>query len=196
MFDVDTFIGDCCGAVENDPTHKSVAAVMRRAMSDPSKILASLGEPTEPGITPLYQSSNLTIINLAWKPSTTIPPHNHEMWAVIGIYGGREDNIFWRRIKDHPQGLIEAAGAKALSTGDVCPMGAGYHPFCHQSNSPINGSFACLRRRFLRSRKKRMGGRRIDGTPARHGGGEGAIFRIEICIGQGQLRSQTCRSFP
>ena len=25
-------------------------------------------------------------------------PHNHEMWAVIGVYTGREDNIFWRRI--------------------------------------------------------------------------------------------------
>jgi len=26
----------------------------------------------------------------------TIMPHNHRMWAVIGIYTGREDNIFWR----------------------------------------------------------------------------------------------------
>ena len=26
----------------------------------------------------------------------TIMPHNHQMWAVIGVYTGREDNIFWR----------------------------------------------------------------------------------------------------
>jgi len=26
----------------------------------------------------------------------TIMPDNHRMWAVIGIYTGREDNIFWR----------------------------------------------------------------------------------------------------
>jgi len=124
MFNLDNFIADCREAVDNDPTHKSVTEIVRRAMSNPSEVLANLGEPTEPGTQPLYQSDTLTIVNLAWKPSTTIPPHNHEMWAVIGIYGGREDNIFWRRVKDHPDGLIEAAGAKSLCTGDVCPMGA------------------------------------------------------------------------
>jgi predicted metal-dependent enzyme (double-stranded beta helix superfamily) len=110
-------------------------------MSDPGEVLAALKEPTEPGITPLYQSSDLTIINLAWRPSTTIPPHNHEMWAVIGIYGGREDNIFWRRIKDHPDGLIEAAGAKSLCTGDVCPMGA---DIIHSVTNPIPRLTAAL----------------------------------------------------
>ncbi len=141
MFDVDNFIADCCEAIENDLTHKSAAEVVRCAMSEPSKILEALGEPTEPGITPLYQSQKLTIINLAWKPLTTIPPHNHEMWAVIGIYGGREDNIFWRRIKGHPEGLIEAAGAKALSTGDVCPMSA---DVIHSVTNPIPKLTAAL----------------------------------------------------
>ena len=44
------------------------------------------------------------------------------MTAVIGIYTGREDNIFWRRIPDIP-GKVEAAGAKALSVGDDEPLG-------------------------------------------------------------------------
>ncbi len=141
MFDLDRFITDCRDAVAADTTHKSVAEVVQRAMADPSAMLEALGEPEEPGITPLYQSSELTILNLAWKPSTTIPPHNHEMWAVIGIYGGREDNIFWRRIKDHPQGLIEAAGARALSTGDVCPMGP---DIIHSVTNPIPRMTAAL----------------------------------------------------
>ena len=42
-------------------------------------------------------------------------PHNHLMWANIGIYTGREDNIMWRRSADG----IEAFGAKALFEGDV-----------------------------------------------------------------------------
>lgn len=141
MFDVDLFIADCRDAVEEDAPHKAVAEVMRRAMSDPAAVLSALGEPSAPGITPLYQSPKLTIVNLAWKPSTTIPPHNHEMWAVIGIYGGREDNIFWRRIADHPEGLIEAAGARALSTGDVCPMGA---DIIHSVTNPIPRMTAAL----------------------------------------------------
>jgi hypothetical protein len=43
------------------------------------------------------------------------------MWAVIGIYTGREDSIFWRRIPGDPGGRIEAAGARALCVGDAEP---------------------------------------------------------------------------
>jgi predicted metal-dependent enzyme (double-stranded beta helix superfamily) len=50
-------------------------------------------------------------------------PHNHEMWAVIGIYSGREDNIFWRRLPQDAGGRIEAAGAKSLGDRDVQPLG-------------------------------------------------------------------------
>jgi len=49
-------------------------------------------------------------------------PHNHNLWAVIGIYSGREDNIFWRRLGNHPEN-IEAAGAKSLGAGDAFPLG-------------------------------------------------------------------------
>jgi predicted metal-dependent enzyme (double-stranded beta helix superfamily) len=37
-------------------------------------------------------------------------------------------------VKDHPDGLIEAAGAKSLSTGDVCPMGA---DIIHSVTNPV-----------------------------------------------------------
>jgi predicted metal-dependent enzyme (double-stranded beta helix superfamily) len=44
------------------------------------------------------------------------------MWAVIGPYTGREDNIFWRRA-GVPGGRIEAAGARALSAREAVPLG-------------------------------------------------------------------------
>jgi hypothetical protein len=47
-------------------------------------------------------------------------PHNHNMWAVIGIYSGREDNIFWRRLPGEACHRIETAAAKGLSNRDVC----------------------------------------------------------------------------
>jgi predicted metal-dependent enzyme (double-stranded beta helix superfamily) len=64
----------------------------------------------------------------------TVMPHNHEMWAVIGIYTGREDNILWRRIENEAGGKIEAAGAKALSEQDVIPLG---HDIIHSVTNPI-----------------------------------------------------------
>src|SRR4029077_15406859 len=48
-----------------------------------------------------------------------IMPHNHSMWAVIGVYGGREDNMLWGRLPEDSDRGIEAAGAIALSTQDA-----------------------------------------------------------------------------
>lgn len=135
MISLETFISECRDAVDEDPTHKGVAEVMRRAFSDPGNVLSTVGEPTESGLIPLYRSRDLTIVNVIWKPGMTVMPHNHEMWAVIGIYGGREDNIFWRRLRDDPEGRIEAAGAKALSTGDSMPLGS---DIIHSVTNPIS----------------------------------------------------------
>ncbi len=134
MLDLERFVDDCKAAVAADPSHKAAHDVVSRAFSDPSEVLAAVGEPPESGIIPIYTSSDLTIINVIWKPGMTLMPHNHEMWAIIGVYGGREDNIFWRRVKDDPNGRIEAAGAKALSTGDVAPLGK---DIIHSVTNPI-----------------------------------------------------------
>ncbi len=134
MFNLERFVEDCRAAVQADPSHRGVAEVMARAMADPTAVLTTLGEPTGPALTPIYRSAGLTILNLVWKPSMTVQPHNHEMWAVIGIYGGREDNIFWRRIADDPAGHIEAAGAKALRTGDHVTLG---RDIIHSVTNPI-----------------------------------------------------------
>jgi predicted metal-dependent enzyme (double-stranded beta helix superfamily) len=46
-------------------------------------------------------------------------PHEHRMWAVIGMYGGQEDNAFFRRA---PGGL-ERAGGRELPAGEVLVLG-------------------------------------------------------------------------
>jgi predicted metal-dependent enzyme (double-stranded beta helix superfamily) len=60
-------------------------------------------------------------------------PHNHQMWAIIGLYTGREDNIFWRRIPGS-NGLVEAAGARALREKDAEPLG---QDVIHSVSNPI-----------------------------------------------------------
>ena len=89
-------------------------AAVVRAVSEPGGVLKGFGAPERGEVQKIYCTDKLTIINVIWAPRMTIMPHNHNMWAVIGVYGGREDNIFWRRIKDDPSGKIEAAGAKSL----------------------------------------------------------------------------------
>ena len=123
MFDLDRFIAECRAAVSLDPSHKSVREIVARAVSEPAAVIAGLGAPARAEVQTLYNSPELTILNVIWGPRMTIMPHNHLMWAVIGIYTGREDNIFWRRLPDEDSGRIEAAGAKSLGEREVEPLG-------------------------------------------------------------------------
>ena len=123
MFDKDQFIADCRAALDGDRTSRNVREVVARAVSDPVQVINGLGEPKAGGIQPIHRSPELTIINVLWPAHMVIMPHNHSMWAVIGVYGGREDNMLWRRLPDDADGKIEAAGAIALSTKDAQVFG-------------------------------------------------------------------------
>ena len=127
---LERFIEDCRAAHAADPSHKGVREVVARAVADPGSVLKWLGEPKRGEVQKLYHSPGLTILNVVWAPYMTIYPHNHRMWAVIGVYTGREDNIFWRRI-----GLkVEAAGAQALCQRDAVPLGP---DIIHSVTNPI-----------------------------------------------------------
>ncbi len=131
MLQIERLIEDCRAARAADASHKSVREVVARAVSQPGALMQALGEPRRAQIQKLYHSPELTILNVVWAPRMTIFPHNHRMWAVIGIYTGREDNIFWRRL---PPGKIEAAGAQALSERDAVPLGP---DIIHSVTNPI-----------------------------------------------------------
>jgi predicted metal-dependent enzyme (double-stranded beta helix superfamily) len=122
-FDLEQFIADCAAAVNDPAPTKAVRETVTRAVADPRSLLQVLGEPARGGIQRLHVSDELTILNVIWAPRMTLMPHNHNMWATIGVYGGREDNIFWRRVPDDGKGRIEAAGAKSLGPADVRPLG-------------------------------------------------------------------------
>ena len=133
MFDLEQFAADCRAALKEDSSHKSVREVVARAVADPAAVLKGLGEPRRAEAKKLYHAPDLTILNVVWAPMMTVMPHNHNMWAVIGIYSGREDNVFWRRVGDDGH-RIEAAGAKALCVGDAEPLG---HNIIHSVTNPV-----------------------------------------------------------
>jgi predicted metal-dependent enzyme (double-stranded beta helix superfamily) len=133
IFDRDQFVADCRVALAADNSHKWVREVAARAVSNPASVLKALGEPKRAVIQKLYRAPDLTILNVIWGPMMTLLPHNHQMWAVIGIYTGREDNIFWRRVPG-TLGKVEAAGAKALGEREAEPLG---HNIIHSVTNPI-----------------------------------------------------------
>jgi len=123
MFDKEQFVADCRAALDGERASRNVREVVARAVAEPGSVIKGLGDPKPGGIEALHRSPELTIINVFWPPNMVVMPHNHAMWAVIVIYGGREDNIPWRRLPDAADGRIEAAGAKSLSTTDPLVLG-------------------------------------------------------------------------
>ncbi|HEV7268062.1 MAG TPA: hypothetical protein VGN83_24625 [Falsiroseomonas sp.] len=136
MFDLERFIEDCRTALaaETASAQRGAMEVVARAVSDPSALMRAVGEPTRAGLTPLHRAPDLTILNLVWGPRMTIMPHNHRMWAVIGIYTGAEDNIFWRRLPEGPPNAVEAAGAKSLRARDATVLG---RDIIHSVTNPL-----------------------------------------------------------
>ena len=133
MLDLECFVTECRAALTADPSQRLVREVVARALSEPAAVIKGLGEPKRAKVQKLYHASDLTILNVIWGPMMTVMPHDHRMWAVIGIYSGREDNIFWRRLPDG-SGRVEAAGARALSVGNVEHLG---EDIIHSVTNPI-----------------------------------------------------------
>ena len=114
-FELERFVEDVRRAHKETDAQRAVEAVLARAVSEPRAVLAALGEPKELGPQPLYQSADLTILNVVWAPLMVLLPHEHAMWASIGVYTGREDNITWTRRGSR----IEASGAASLSEKQI-----------------------------------------------------------------------------
>jgi predicted metal-dependent enzyme (double-stranded beta helix superfamily) len=122
MFDVDRFIAECrgAGAANGSP---GVLEIVASAVAAPSDILKALGEPRRAGLHQVFRSPELTILNVVWGPRMCQLPHNHKMWAVIGMYTGREDNIFWRRVASAPMAESRPPGPGRSVTETPRPSG-------------------------------------------------------------------------
>ena len=118
MFDVDEFLDDCVRANQGDKPQLAIKELLERAISDPA-VLASALPPERAEITPLYASPELTVLKVVWTPGMTFRPHNHAMWAAIGIYTGGEDNDFFRREDAH----LVPSGGRSLHIGDTVLLG-------------------------------------------------------------------------
>jgi predicted metal-dependent enzyme (double-stranded beta helix superfamily) len=95
--DIERFVEDCVAANREVDAQAAVTEVLAKAVSTPDAVIASLGEPDKAGLNVLLSSATLTIFAATWTPQMNLMPHDHLMWANIGIYTGREDNIFWKR---------------------------------------------------------------------------------------------------
>ncbi|MBL6597560.1 MAG: hypothetical protein ISP41_01610 [Alphaproteobacteria bacterium] len=120
MFEIEQFCADCRQAMKETDQERAVRDVVTRAVADPAALMRDIGEPDRAGVFTLHRSDDLTVLNLIWGPEMTLLPHDHRMWAVIGIYTGREENTFYRRSEE--DGLTKL-GLKIMDAKDCSYLG-------------------------------------------------------------------------
>jgi predicted metal-dependent enzyme (double-stranded beta helix superfamily) len=122
MFDFEAFIEDCRRLVGEPHPARRVLERMRDAVADP-EALARAVPPLPPNAgtfdAPLFRSPELTVLNVTLRPGALSAPHDHHMWAVIGIYGGVETNTFYRRTA----GRLVEANRRTVPTGEAVLLG-------------------------------------------------------------------------
>jgi predicted metal-dependent enzyme (double-stranded beta helix superfamily) len=116
---VDDVVARCQTALTEHTPALAVRDVLKELIADPATLDQAVGPIERGGITALHHAADLTILRVAWTPGMALNPHDHNMWAVIGMYGGQEDNAFYRR---GPDGL-ETAGGRELPAGEVLVLG-------------------------------------------------------------------------
>jgi predicted metal-dependent enzyme (double-stranded beta helix superfamily) len=121
MFDIDAFLAECQQARSETEPRRATREVLSRALARPAELADAL-RPTEGGITLLHHEPDLTVIHVVWAPGMRLFPHDHRMWAAIGIYAGQEDNEFFRRSAPGARTLT-TSGGRELAVGDVIVLG-------------------------------------------------------------------------
>src|SRR5690242_9570815 len=119
LLEVTDIVERCQAALAEHTPQLAVRDALDELVADPSALAAALGPVEQGGITTLHNTDDLTVLHVVWTPHMALYPHDHGMWAVIGMYGGQEDNAFFRRA---PEGL-EPSGGREVRGGDVLVLG-------------------------------------------------------------------------
>lgn len=119
-FDPETFVDECRRALTESEPQLAVRDVVARAVSSPASIEAALGESHSWRVDVLHNDADFTVLHFVWPPTLELFPHEHKMWSTVGIYGGIEDNTFYRRTRD----TVTVSGHKRGEVGDVLLLGA------------------------------------------------------------------------
>jgi predicted metal-dependent enzyme (double-stranded beta helix superfamily) len=118
MFDVEELVATCQTAIDESDPVLAVRDALERAVADPTAVAAAL-PPTRGELVRLHVSERLTVLKLVWTPGMVLGPHDHRMWAAIGVYSGGEDNRFYRRAG----ATVVDSGTRSLRPRDVCLLG-------------------------------------------------------------------------
>ena len=123
MFDLQQFVKECQLALDDPKPAQRVEALVREAISDPEAVRDAFEKAEnlerQGPITFAWRDASLSVADVTTPPGLKSPAHNHNMWAVIGVYDGQEHNKFFRYENEE----LQEKGERLLQEGDVAVLG-------------------------------------------------------------------------
>lgn len=136
MTALDDFVADCREALAAADPGAAVAAAMEPlvASADSLDALIEARRPKPGAAVVVHRSDDLTVMALEVPAGFVSPPHNHTVWAVVGIYRGAEDNVFYER-QEHG---IRETGRAVLPSGGCLALGPeAVHAIANSGDGPM-----------------------------------------------------------
>jgi predicted metal-dependent enzyme (double-stranded beta helix superfamily) len=117
--DFDEYIRRFREAAVQEDAVKRIRAIMTDAVSVPDALAKDLG-PFEGDDIILFEDETVSIQHCRFDPGLHVPPHDHQIAAVIGVYEGGEVNHF-HVVSD---GKLVRRSTKEVLPGDIISMGS------------------------------------------------------------------------
>jgi predicted metal-dependent enzyme (double-stranded beta helix superfamily) len=105
VFDPDVFVREVRMAANAAEPVAAVQEIVATAIIQGVSIDGALGTTVTGENDTLFVSESLTVQRIQWVPGLPSIPHEHRMWAIVGVYTGEELNRIYERSFD---GLREA----------------------------------------------------------------------------------------
>lgn len=126
----------CRAAVKEPDAQSKVEAILQAAAADPAivravadrKGLASLEAMA------IHRSDELTMLAAAIPPGFKAAPHNHNIWSVVSVCAGQEDNRFFERDGD---GLKPVGEASVVAPGVLANAADVIHAIANPLDTPL-----------------------------------------------------------
>ena len=143
-FDLDDLLARLKKAAIAPDAPKAVRTILEETVSNPEAV--AIGMPTFVGNEAiLFEDETISIWFCRFMPGISVPPHDHQMSATIGIYCGAERNDFYENdpskdTQGDTKGGIRKSGKAELPPGEVLSIGpSAIHSVTCISDEPCSG---------------------------------------------------------
>ena len=121
MFKIENFIAQCLQAIKQTEPTNTIKQLVQQAIANPDHLKQALASHTKSRSlkdSVLFLSDTLTLLPATTPTGLHTPAHDHQMWAVIGIYEGAEHNDFFLEDVDG----LKKKSSKVLRKGEVAVL--------------------------------------------------------------------------